>query len=245
MLLKIALCDSNNPELDILENYIINYTNKSNHAITYDKFMTSTELLTKISSGYVYDLIFLGIFTPVINGIDAAKEIYTSNKVTKFIFVTSTDQYAVDSYSVGALDYIIKPLNQKKFTRAMSRFEESYKETNSNGIIVRDSKNIFNIPSHSLLYVEILDHYLMYHVSNSSPIRIRQTMAEIEEKLSQKSNFIKTHRSFIVNMDHISKIESSCITMANGDKVNISKDKYKTIMEAYINYKSEKGAITI
>lgn len=96
-LLKIALCESNNPELNILENYILNYSSKSNHTITYDKFTSSTELLTKISSGYVYDLIFFGIFTPGINGIDAAKEIYSTNKVTKFIFVTTSDQYAVES----------------------------------------------------------------------------------------------------------------------------------------------------
>lgn len=125
----------------------------------------------------------------------------------------------------------------------MSRFEERYAKNSSDGIIIRDSKNVIYIPTNSLLYVEVLDHYLMYHVSNSSPIRIHQTMSEIEEKLVSKPNFIKTHRSFIVNMDHISKIESSCITMASGDKVNISKDKYKSILESYINYKSAGGGI--
>jgi len=244
-LLRIALCDNNRAHIEALEKHITEYRKSNSTDLAYEIFTNATELLARISAGVFFDLIFLDTIMPVVNGIDAAKEIYQDNKVTQFVFLSASSEYALESYDVNALDYILKPINTQKFNRAMKRFAEKHKELQMESIIISDSKRLVNVPNHLLKYVEVYDHYLIYHITGSDTIRTRQTMSEIENKLLKLPNFIKTHRSFIVNMDYISKMEAGFITLDDGSRINIAKEKYKSIYNMYLEYKLEKGAINL
>lgn len=239
-MLKIALCDDTPEELECLVKYIEVYKAASNSEIIYECFSSGTELLANISSGSFYNLIFLDVVMPAINGIDVAKEIYEKNKVTQFVFLTISPEFAVDSYSVSALDYILKPINEKNFKRAMNKFTDRYKQKEE-AIIIHEKSSIIRIMLYTLCYVEVLDHYLLYHLSNSNIIRCRQSLAEIEDILKRNSSFVKTHRSYIVNMDYIQKIEPSYIIMANGDRVSVSRANSKLVSDLFLKYKFEKG----
>ncbi len=240
-MLKIALCDDNPTELSRIESFISEYKSRCKDEIYFEVFSGPVELLTKISSGAFFDLIFLDVLMPVINGIDVAKEIVKHNKLTQIIFLTSSREFAADSYSVSALDYIIKPINSESLNRAMEKFFERYQKIKSDELVIREKSTISRIPLHNLIYVEVLDHHLIYHMSNTYTIRCRQSLGEIEGMLVKNGKFIRTSRSFIVNMDYVSKIEPGHMTMEDGSRVSISRANFKAVSDAYLKYKLEGG----
>ncbi len=238
-MIRIALCDDTSEELNRLVKYIKMYQDE--YKITYDCFSSGVELLSMISDGIFYDLIFLDIVMPVINGIETAKEIYDKNKATKIVFLTISPEFAVDSYSVSALDYIIKPISLNSFERAMKRFQSSYIEKESEKIIIQEKSRIMQIPLHTLCYVEVYDHDLIYHLSSCDTVKCRQSLAEVENVLSKNKGFVKTHRSYIVNMKFIQKTEINCVTMTNGDKIPVARKNNTLVSDLFLKYKLEEG----
>lgn len=179
---------------------------------------------------------------PALNGIDTAREIHSHNKMTQLVFLTISPEFALNSYDVEALDYIIKPINQESFNRVMKRFDSRRtKKDQEASIVIQEKSSIMQIYLNDLCYVEVLDHYLIYHLSNNEIIKRRQSLLEIESVLKRDSRFIKTHRSYIVNMDYIKKIYPSYITMTNGDTVSVSRSNSRLISDLFLKYKLEKG----
>ncbi len=240
-MIRIALCDDNPVELERIENLVSRYKTIENKNIFYETFVSPVELLAKISSGNFYDLIILDVLMPVINGIDVAKEIFKTNKVTQIIFLTSSKEFAAESYAVSALDYVIKPVTKESFERALTKFIMRYRKVKSEELVIREKSTISRIPLHMLCYVEVLDHHLIYHLSNSYTIRCRQSLSEIEGKLINNGKFIRTNRSYIINMDYVSKIEPGHITMEDGSEVSVSRANLKPVSEKYLKYKLEGG----
>lgn len=240
-MLKIALCDDNPTELNRIESFISQYKAPNKEEISFESFSDPVTFLSKISRGAFFDLVFLDVLMPVINGIDVAKEIFKNNKLTQIIFLTSSREFAADSYSVSALDYIIKPINEESLSRAMEKFFLRYKKIKSEELVIREKSTISRIPLHNLSYVEVLDHHLIYHLSNSYTIRCRQSLNEIEDKLIKTGKFIRTGRSFIVNMDYVTRIEPGRLVMEDNSVVSISRACFKSVSDAYLKYKLEGG----
>ncbi len=242
-MLRIALCDDTVEELNRIEGYIKEYKAKSDIEIVYDCFGSGAELLARVNTGVFYDLIFLDVVMPVINGIDTAKEIYSKNKATKIIFLTISPEFALDSYSVSALDYIIKPINRESFDRVMQKFQNSYIEKEGEKIIIQEKSKIMQIALHTLCYVEVYDHDLIYHLSNGDTVKCRQSLAEIEDILNKNKSFVKPHRSYIVNMKYIQKVEANCITMTNGDNIVMARKNNFLISDLFLKYQLEEEGI--
>lgn len=240
-MLKIALCDDSPIELSRIESFISGYKTKSKDEIYFETFSDPVAFLSKISSGTFFDLIFLDVLMPVINGIDVAKEIFKHNKLTQIVFLTSSREFAADSYSVSALDYIIKPITEESLDRAMEKFFERYRKIKSDELVIREKSTISRIPLHNLSYVEVLDHHLIYHMSNGYTIRCRQSLNDIEDMLVKNGKFIRTSRSFIINMDYVAAIEPGNMVMEDGGSVAISRANFKSVSEAYLKYKLEGG----
>lgn len=121
-MIRIALCDDDPQVLDIIGHYIDAFVSDSGHEIVCDRFTDGNALLDKLEGGIHYDLVFLDVVMPDLNGIQVGKEIYGRNKMTKIVFLTSSPEFAVESYGVNALDYLLKPLTDEKFNRAIMRF---------------------------------------------------------------------------------------------------------------------------
>ena len=240
-MIKIAICDDNKSEFNYIAKQIEDYKTMSYVNVKYTYFSNGTELLTQIKSGVFYDLIFLDIIMPDINGIDTAMKIHRYSRITKIIFLTVSSEFAVDSYNVNALDYILKPITAERFAIAIRKFEESRRQFEYETIMIQKKSGVIQIPLYTLCYVEVFDHSIIYHLSDSSIEKCRQSLSEVEDRLKRNSKFFKTHRSYIVNMDYIKRIDIKGITMTNGDVVLLSKSNYKSLTDLFLKYKLEGG----
>jgi DNA-binding LytR/AlgR family response regulator len=173
------------------------------------------------------DLIFLDIKMPDISGMELATLI---PKDTMVIFTTAYSEHAVKSFELDAMDYLLKPFNLGRFLKACQKAQEWHELKNGNAagnIFVKTGYEQVKVNFDELLFCEANGNYVNFQLPKEK-ILSRMTLAEVEKILP--SNFVKSHRSFLVNIQHIQKIERHQLTV--GDKlVPISVSYQEVLME--------------
>ena len=132
------------------------------------------------------------------------------------IFTTAFSEYAVVSYELNAIDYLLKPINQKRFTQAVTKaqeyFDHIHKKDHSTdkNIFIRADFSLVKIPLDDILYIEGLADYLKIHIRDRKTIVARMTMKDMMEKLPS-TDFIRVHRSYILPFRKIEAVRGTTI----------------------------------
>jgi DNA-binding LytR/AlgR family response regulator len=233
-MLSCLLIDDEPLALNLLENYVkstpfLKLVAKCNSAITAIEILEKEEV----------DLIFTDIQMPNLSGMEFSKMIL--NKKTKIIFTTAFEEFALESYKVNAIDYLVKPISYSEFFSAankaklqIQKLPVSTTKTNYNEdyIFVKSDYKLIKIDLKDLIYVEGLKDYLKFYTVNSEkPILSLKSMKSLEEELSHK-NFMRVHRSFMVNLKKITIIERNRIVF--GKKYIPVSEKYKEAFQQFI-----------
>lgn len=192
------------------------------------------------------DLVFLDIQMPKLNGFEVLELI---EKKVNVIFVTAFDQYALKAFEVHAADYLLKPFSRERFDEAMA---QAKKHILSNTlpdvediaadaqpadkilerILVREGSQVHVIPAASIDYIEAQDDYVNIHAGGKAYLK-QQRLSYLESALDQKK-FIRIHRSYILNIERMAKIElyakdSRVVILKDGTKLNVSRAGYEKL----------------
>jgi DNA-binding LytR/AlgR family response regulator len=199
-MIKAIAVDDEPPALEILENYCARTPQ-----VQLIKTFTSTFRALEYLDNFPVDLVFLDINMPSLNGIEFSKRIPRGSMV---IFTTSYTEYAVESYNLNAVDYLLKPYTYSRFQQAVEKARTAWRHQQTDGeeryLILRVDYSLVRVALPGILFIEGLDNYLKVHLRNQSPIVVRMTMKALQEKLPG-GEFVRVHRSFIVS---ISKVDS-------------------------------------
>lgn len=237
-MLRIGICDDNISDLSnmvtIVNDYIFMRRNK--YEIEYAAFQSAVDLIAAMESGQRYDLVLLDIVMPLMTGMDAAKEIRQFNQDIKIIFSTSSTEYAVESYSVDAYYYALKPIWKEKLTIVLDKLISELEIAEGTSFLVKSKTGLTRIYMNRLVYAEVIGRSLFYHLTDGSTIEAVGSMVELEEDLLTKPCFIKPHRSYIINMDHIDTLSQREIKMRSLALVPMAKANYRTVKSTYISF---------
>ncbi|WP_343671490.1 LytTR family DNA-binding domain-containing protein [Chitinophaga sp.] len=187
---------------------------KSNVIQLQKTFTQPSEALRHLRK-FPADLIFCDIQMPAMTGINLVRSLQQNTMV---IFTTAFSEYAVVSYELNAIDYLLKPINQKRFTQAINKAQEYFEYLNKkdqSSIFVRADFSLIKIPLADILYIEGLADYLKIHIKDRKPIVARMPMKDMMEKL-HAGDFIRVHRSFILPFSKIEAVRGTTIYI--GDK---------------------------
>lgn len=228
--LRCLIVDDEAPAIRLLESYVKKVSFLELVGATTDPI----EAISIIEKEDL-DLVFLDIQMPTITGIQLSKIIKDKINV---IFTTAYPQFAIESYELNAIDYLLKPFEFERFYNAILKTKpnEVLKSvTNSNEFIFikTDGKNNFEkVYTNEILYIESLKNYVSIHLKEKEVITY-STLKHFEVELSSK-NFAKIHKSFIVAIQHISKTDSLSVYLNNGKNLPIG-DTYKKSFFEKIN----------
>lgn len=159
------------------------------------------------------DLIFCDIHMPAMTGINLVKSL---ERNTMVIFTTAFSDYAAVSYELNAIDYLLKPINQKRFTQAINKARDYFdyihkKDQNTEkNIFIRADFSLVKIPVDDILYIEGLADYLKIHIRGRKTIVARMTMKDMMEKLPS-ADFIRVHRSYIIPFRKIEAVRGTTV----------------------------------
>jgi DNA-binding LytR/AlgR family response regulator len=196
----------------------------------------------KIQSGHLKpDLAFIEIQMHQLSGIKMAEMIYP---FCNTIFATSNRDYAVEAFDNGAIDYLVKPISYERFMRAIQRFRaiQNLRETPSSPLIQNECFYVYNgkrgsairVYSKDLLYIESANHNCIFHFPRGEKKILTAVLSDIEEQLNTEK-FQRAQRSFIVNMDHVEKIEGNFLyLMGHPTKPIVCGKEYKKQIKNYI-----------
>lgn len=236
--MRIAICDDNKDELSLISSILDAYQHERDVPISYCTFHSATELLSTIKIG-AYDLYLLDVMMPAVNGIEAAKEIRSFDKVSHIIFLTSSPEFAVASYSVKADNYLLKPTSKERLFFALDDIKENVNRQKQAAIVVKSNDGIQKILLSQLVYVEALDRRVVYRTASGKVVECVSQFSEVCGELLNYSEFIKPHRSYLVNMSYIDTIKKTEITLQTGSSLPIAQRRAAEIRERYLAFQME------
>ena len=235
-MIKVAFCDDDLSELTEMKALLEQYRVKRSQEITYAAFHSSLELMTEIEKGVCFDILFLDVIMPGENGISIAKEIRQYDITVKIIFLTSSSEFAVQSYTVGAYFYQMKPVGEERFFPLMDSVISECKKERQCSLILRCKGGITRIDLDRLEYCEVIGRTLLFHMDNETVLESTGKLDELCIQLAQYEKFLRPHRSFLVNMEYIRNISYKAITMDNLAQIPIPHGKCSEIKNTYLKY---------
>lgn len=211
---------------------LVRYATERGFELRVSSFGSAVEFMERQSR---YDLVLMDIGLPGINGIEAAEWLRTYDEEAQLIFVTNLSQFAIRGYSVGANDYILKPIRYMDFRLSLDRAFRviSRKATGSLVIPSRDGMRV--IPTFDLCFIDVTNHSIAYHLADGSVVSARGSLNKVEETLSA-STFVRVSKSCLVNMCHIRLIEGPALLLSCGDTAYISRGMRKEALARIANY---------
>lgn len=244
-MIKIAFCDDDLSTLNELHILLDQYRVEHNRDITYAAFQSPLELLADIEKGMRFDILFLDVIMPGENGISTAKEIRQYDNAIKIIFLTSSSEFAVQSYTVGAYFYQIKPIWKESFFRLMDSVIDDCQKMQQDSLILRCKSGISRIDLDKLEYCEVIGRTLSFHMRNGTIIESAGSLDDLCRELAQYENYLRTHRSFLINMEYVRNISYKAITMDSLAEIPIPHGKCSEIKKLYLKYAFDRKQVFI
>lgn len=236
-MLRIAICDDEISFLSQIQSIISAWHN--NASIIIDTF-NNGDILLQSHSNSPYDIILLDIVMPIFNGIEVAKELREYDKSVKIVFLTSSTEYAVDSYTVKANNYLLKPINTTKLYTCL---DELYIEIKNNQkkILIKGANAIHKVSLCDIEFIEAQNKHTLFTLSNKQTLESIESLYIHSDKLILADGFFKCHRSYIVNINHIDTYTSKEIRMYSGCRIPISRNCQSDFENAYFSYTFKKA----
>lgn len=224
-MIKIAIVED---EEDVAKNtseFIRRYMSENNIEYKAKWFPSGESFL--FSDVNEFDIILLDIQLQKMDGMTVAKKVREGNQEVAIVFVTSLAQYAINGYEVGALDFIIKPLNYYNFALKFRRAVNCALRNVDDNIVVRNRLQTNVIRIQDILYVETVGHAVTYHTKNGT-FQTTGTMKKIKNELSNYP-FSLCNQSFLVNLRYVTQADSSFVVVKD-EKLAMSRTRRKEFM---------------
>ncbi|WP_352401148.1 LytTR family DNA-binding domain-containing protein [Anaerotignum sp.] len=232
--MKIAVCDDDSQELARISTFVDTYRLNKRVGLICKTFQNATELLITFNRSD-YDILFLDILMPGLTGMEAAHEIRSFDKEVKIVFLTSSPEFAVESYEVKSYDYILKPVSKEKLYSLLDAvIAEEQKPLE--GLTVKTKSGLTRILFSNLAFIEVINKKLYFNLADGSVREVTSTLAELEDKLLTLPEFVKVHRSYIVNLWQVGELRPKELITLAGKSVPISRLLSGKVREIYMKH---------
>ena len=208
------------------------------HAATHNVEMRLSWLKSAIdfiSSEQRYDLILLDIGLPGISGMEAARLFRGRDRVTSIVFITSLAQYAMQGYEVDALGFVVKPATFAALSLYLDRALKSWQRNTGRHSSIRTEEGTRVIPLEDIIYVEVTDHDLVWHLDGENPIRVRGSLKGVEKDF-EDAPVLRISKSHLFNMNTVTALRHGTVTMSSGDELPMSRAHRKQTVGKLTTY---------
>ena len=233
-MIKVAVVEDNEMDIQLLTQYIEKYKVESDAEISLDIYTDGAMLVE--SRNKPYDIIFMDIEMPFLDGMSAAEEIRKSDDEVIIIFVTSMVQYAIKGYEVGALDYIVKPASYFAFSQRLTKAISKLKKTTAKYIAVKISGGVKKLKIANIKYIESQRNQLVYYTTHED-IATYSTLKAAEAELCDL-DFSKANNGCLINLRHVDAIKSGC-AIVGGKSIPLSRSRRAGFEAALVKYIGE------
>ncbi len=239
-LLKIAVCDDSAAELERTAALLGDYLkNRPLLSANLSRFEDARRLLDTLEQGGGFDLYLLDVLMPGFNGIEVGKAIRRLGLDGAIIYLTTSPDYAVDSYLTQAFFYLLKPVGRDQLFDVLDRAVATLQKRKNTSIIVNTSAGLRSIPLDDILYVERVDRFMRYYLVSGETAdsrTLRGSFRDAAATLLSDSRFFLCGASFVLGLHHVKSVERSEALLDSGGHLPVSRSAVADLKRAWMNY---------
>lgn len=231
--MHFAVCDDIPKDRLLLCQAISDCFDNNRGSFSVEEYVSGDALLVAIEKDNSrFDAIFLDIYMKGMTGIDLAREIRNNGITVPIVFFTTSSDFAVESYDVDAIGYLLKPVDKDKLRNLLIKIESYVK--NKPALIIKKGGVVKSIAFSSIVYVESINHSLVLHLTGNDAITFSGKLDHLAEQMKDNC-FLRCHQSYIINMRHVVKLDK-VFYMDDGSKVLLRSKSAKQISKQYYNW---------
>ena len=236
--INVAIVEDCQEDLANCLSLLDQYSKEKNVHFDIQTFENGDSFLLRFKSQY--DFIILDINLSAMNGIDVARTIREKDEEVIIMFATNLAKYATRGYEVDAIDFVLKPLTYASFYLRLEKVMKKLFKKNDYFIVVPSDGGFNKVSINDVLYIEVIAHDIIFHLSNGQELMTSGTLKKYEEQL-KKYWFIRCNSCYLVNATKIKRVEKLEIQLVNDEVVAISHPKRKLFMETFRKYVLKEG----
>lgn len=234
--MKVAIIEDEKEFSTLLKNHIDRYVEEIGYDVETTIFDNPNIFLDKYNNE-LYDVIFIDINMPQMNGMEVAKRIRKLHSHTIIVFVTNMPQYAIQGYSVNAFDFIVKPVPYKLFKSHFDRIVYHYSLQEESLINVKIGRTYQQLKISDIYYIEMINHTAIWHTKTGNYQGTDKSLNEIE-KMLPLDRFCKCSKAYLINLEHVHSLKQDTIKVHNLC-IKITRTFKQQFMSSFSNFLSK------
>lgn len=231
--MRIAICDDEEVQQNLLKKYLAEWAEEKEIPLETMTFISGESFIFAWEDDRAYDLLILDIEMGVLNGMELAARIREQDEEIPILFVTGYEQYMAQGYEVAALHYLIKPVHKEKLFAVLDRLKERVKTEEK--LLFETDKGVISLPVSKIWYIEAQGHQSILYTADED-YTLHQSISEVVEYVSGKRAFVRCHRSYMINMQHVSAIVKSELILDDKRRIPVSRSSAKEVNAAFIEH---------
>lgn len=238
-MMRIAICDDEQKILDEVSDHIKVYAEKRNNDTQVFCFNSAKALIGALEDGKSFDVFILDVYIGDEMGTVLAKNIRKLGVESPIVFATTSVEHAPESYEMGTLRYLVKPINHAKFYEAMDVAFASAEKLGERLVKLKTENGIESINASNIMCSESHDHYQYVALCDGTKIKLRMTVAELFAILAKHGGFMRVGSPYIINLRHVKNVSRTNISLYNNISLPMPRGKYTEIKDAFWDYQYE------
>lgn len=242
--MKITICDDNREDLLEIEKLLHAYQEKNPRPeLAVEKYTDALLLYREIREKEPADIYILDLLMDGKTGIDLGLEMRRSGGESEIIYITSSDDFALDAYGVHAGRYLLKPVKKDDFFEALDHAISCVGAEEEALFLVKTRDGLESAAYSQIEYVENSARTLAVYLADGRHIRsifIRKSFEDEVLSLVSDRCFVQVHKSFVINLKYVRKLGQSAVVMESGREIPVSKSRMAEVKKEYLSYALER-----
>lgn len=234
-MLRIVICDDNAEITGCLQGWL--HERFSRESVEISTFTSAKDLEDAVEQGLRADIAILDILLGKDNGILLAKQLFPSAAQTQVIFITGYVEYCSAVYETEHIYFLLKPLQEQAFQQAMEKALEAWREVGKKDLLVQTKKAIQRIPVSSIRYLESVGRKVRVHCQDEV-VECYAMLSTLADRLP--GSFLSCHKSFLVNLDYVKRMESNQFVLMGNEEIPISQARKAEAKRRFLDYVSRR-----
>lgn len=249
-MLQIAMCDDDDADLSFLSDMVGLYCSTYEVEADYTCFPSGSALLSAVTAGCRFDICLLDIIMPHQDGIETARRLRSLMPEMELVYLTTSQEFSLEAYSVHALEYLVKPYTQHQLFTALTRAIAFYhaKKMNPYPLFPLPAKEgLFRVNCREILYVQSQNKVLKFYMEDGRMLKTANssmTLNQAARRLMRCGGFFMPNRSHIVNLAAVLEVTRDYLELSNGTQIPVPRRKYSQIKRAFLDFLLKNGGET-